>query len=121
LLRIEHKDKELWDSRTFIAPDLGETCVTLDHELEKIKLIFDLIVQKDLSQSIEIIVESPDKLRIRCVNWNDPSPTTLQELLEVGEFIGRRLFIIFSCAKLGSHGQIRQIHLSIYLGAKTNG
>ncbi|MCT6647101.1 hypothetical protein N4G37_13610, partial [Enterococcus faecalis] len=65
--------------------------------------------------------DSPQQLRIRCVNWDDPTPATLKEMLDVGEFIGRRLFLIFSCAKLGTFGQIRQVHLSVYLGGANNG
>jgi hypothetical protein len=121
LLKVKYGDKELWETVTFIAPALGEFEIALSCPEETISLIFEFLREKDTPQSIQYATEATDRLRIRCANWDDPTPITVKELLEAGEFAGRRLFLIFSSTKLGSFGEIRQVHLSVYLGEKSNG
>jgi hypothetical protein len=120
-IRVAHKGKDLWASTTFIAPDTGETVVTIGSPKESINIIFDISVSTDSPTMVEFVADHPQQLRIKLVNWNEVNPATLQQPAEVGEFLDRRLSLIFSCVKLGSHGQIRQIHLNLYLGEVANG
>jgi hypothetical protein len=121
MLRVVHKDKELWDSVTFIAPDVGETAVHLEHSEERLTLIFDFLRKEGEKQELHMVIPSPEVLRIECTNWDEPFPVTLKALAEVGDLGGRKLFLIFSITKLGSTGQLRQVHVSIYLGERMNG
>ena len=121
MLKIQHADKELWAATTFIAPGLGETSVKLEGDGESLTLLFDIIHDTEKPKSMAFLAEGTDILRIQCINFDDHLPATLQELIEIGDFIGRRLFIIFSIVKIGAVGEFREINLSIYLGRKVRG
>jgi hypothetical protein len=94
MLRVVHKDKELWDSVTFIAPDVGETAVHLEHSEERITLIFDFLRKEGEKQELHMVNASSEVLRIECTNWDQPFPVTLKGLAEVGDLGGRKLFLL---------------------------
>jgi len=120
MLRVVHADKELWDSVSFIAPGLGETAVHLESEAERIALIFDFINEPDQPRKLDIRADGALTLKIGCVNFDDALPVTVNELMEIGSFLGRKLFLVFSVHKIGS-AELRQVNVSIYLGELIHG
>jgi len=114
-MKITYEDKELYDSAEFIALGLGDTRLRLENERENLEIIFSFL-KNEQKQSVGYELVDNSTLRIVCENWNDPLPVTIKGLLEIGTFLSRRLFIIFSVNKMGAEGEFRKVHLSVYLG-----
>ena len=119
-MRVTYQDKELYESIEFIALGLGETAIHLEHEQENLDIIFDFkksaIPNKPTDLKMEVVNSSTFK--ITCIDWSEPFATTLPEVLEIGTYISRKLYIIFGVSKIGTLAEFRKVNLSVYLGER---
>ena len=116
MLSVTTQGKDLLDSKSFLALDLGETIVSLGDGTETLKFILDFMEDKDKKLDMEVIEVDRKTLRIKLINWNNSFGTTFNEPLEAGAFQGRKLFIVIFVQKAGRKGQMREVTFSAYLG-----
>lgn len=119
-MKINTGDKELLDTETFLALELGETVIAIeDGSSEPLRFVLDFVENKG-NKDATLNFNSVDKrtLRATFVNWNSPLGTTLTEPIEVGTYNNRRLFMLFCITKVGQQGELREITFSLYLGKR---
>ncbi len=116
MISITTQGKDLIDSETFLALDLGETIVSIKHGEETLKFILDFTKDEDKKQEIGWTVVDSETIRIALINWSSSLGTTLTKPLSVGTFQDRKLYILIYVKKAGGKGQIREITFCAYLG-----
>ena len=116
MIKIKYKDKDLYDSKSFVVLGLGETSITLTEGAEELVFIFDFIRDK-AEKEFTLAYESIDSktLKIKLTNWETHSGSTLHDPVQVGQFLNRKLYTIFNVVKIGSK-EMKQVTVSFYLG-----
>ena len=116
MMKLRFGDKDLLDSKTFLALDLGEAELTLGEGAEALKLILEFVEEQGKKEELTLIPIDNKALRIRLTNWNNVLGTTLVTPLEIGTFNKRKLYIMVFVQKAGSTGQVREVTFCAYLG-----
>ena len=119
-MKISYQDKELFDSRTFLAIGLGETRITVGDGGELVNFILDFIQDETKQERLEIVTIDGKSLKIKLTNWSNVLGTTLMEPLEVGKLNQKKLYILFFVKKAGDKGNIREVNFCAYLGAEVS-
>ena len=115
-MKVKYQNRELFESKTFLAIGLGETNITIGNEPESLNFILDFIQEDSKEQKLEILPVDNRTLKFKLTNWNNVLGTSLLEPIEVGRIGQRKFFILFSVKKAGNQGQVREVTFSAYLG-----
>ena len=115
-MKVKYQNRELFESKTFLAIGLGETNITIGNEPESLNFILDFIQEDSKEQKLEILPVDNRTLKFKLTNWNNVLGTSLLEPIEVGRINRRKFFILFSVKKAGNQGQVREVTFSAYLG-----
>ena len=115
-MKVRYQNRELFESKTFLAIGLGETSITIGNEPESLNFILDFIQEDSKEQKLEILPVDNRTLKFKLTNWNNVLGTSLLEPIEVGRINRRKFFILFSVKKAGNQGQVREVTFSAYLG-----
>jgi len=120
-MKVTSQNKELLDSRTFLALGLGETVVSIGEGPEKLRFVLNFVQDeekpdKEKKQQLKFEPSGKNSLKITLTNWDNVLGTTFKEPVEVGTFSGKMLFIMILVKKAGSVGEVREVNFSAYLG-----
>ena len=118
MISIQTDGKDLLESKVFMAVGLGETRVSLGSGVETLCFIFDFYQddKEQKQQTVEFEGINEKTLRLKLTNWNSPFGATWTELVQVGNFKGRKLYLLPYIKKAGSSGQFREVLVCFYLG-----
>ena len=95
-MKIQTGEKELLESRTFLALGLGETVISIGEGKESLEFILNFVkVEGEKKPEVKLETPDPDKktLKFTLTNWNNPLGTGFTEALEVGTYNKRRLLL----------------------------
>lgn len=116
---ISHGDRTLLETTTFLTLGLGETKVMLSHNGETLTFLLNFVAEEPNKESMIRPEFVNDKtLRLTLINWNNPLGAGLENPVELGTFLKRRLTFAFFISKAGAKGEQRLVTLSFYLGAE---
>ena len=115
-MKVTYKEKDVFESSTFLTPGLGETIVSVGPDNDSLKLVLDFIESKEKEQKFEFHPIDNKSLKISLINWNNALGTSFSEPIEIGTLFHRKLFLMLLVRKVGGEGQTREINITTYLG-----
>lgn len=116
MLQVSFSEHDLLESTTFITNGSDSFDVTISSESESLCFEFKFEYNDTKESIIRWEAISDKKLKVSLENWDSDFGTSAANLVKVGTFAKRELFININVQRIGDEGPIRLATFSAYLG-----